>query len=178
MILVWNQIQYLGFFFYLFPPKNTGRTKNRPGHCSILVANSNRSCHCNGLLSNRYCHDALAGRSSIVAIHFGRHCHVKFWSVFLCTAEEFEIKMYPFIHILAIYYCAMEYKRLLNNPSQERPKSVTNLAALVDNYLKQSTTWLVMLIVASVLLVIILLVVLVLRKRIVIAIALVKEGSK
>lgn len=72
----------------------------------------------------------------------------------------------------------MEYKRLLHNPSMERPNSVTNLAALADNYLKESTTWLVLLIVASVLLVIIILVVLVLRKRIVIAIALVKEGSK
>lgn len=55
---------------------------------------------------------------------------------------------------------------------------ITNLSALFKSYLAEKNTWLVLLIIAAIVLVIILLVVLVLRKRIVIAIGLVKEGSK
>lgn len=54
----------------------------------------------------------------------------------------------------------------------------TNLSLLFDTWLQKPNTWLALGIIAAILLLIILLVVLVLRKRIVIAIALVKEGSK
>lgn len=54
----------------------------------------------------------------------------------------------------------------------------TNLSLLVDTWLQKPEFWMYTGIAAAVLLVIIFLVVLVLRKRIVIAIALVKEGSK
>lgn len=71
----------------------------------------------------------------------------------------------------------MQYRYFLANPPF-RPEVGTNLNAIVNNYLRSKTTWLVLLIVASILLAILLLVVLILRKRILIAIALVKEGSK
>lgn len=77
----------------------------------------------------------------------------------------------------AIYWSQMQYRYLLANPPL-RPNAGTNLEAIFNNYLQSKTTWLVILIVVSVVLVVLLLVLLVLRKRIQIAIALVKEGSK
>lgn len=53
-----------------------------------------------------------------------------------------------------------------------------NLASLVNEYLAKKETWLVLSILSGVVLLIIALIVIFLRKRIVIAIALVKEGSK
>lgn len=54
----------------------------------------------------------------------------------------------------------------------------SNLSLWIDTLLQKPNTWLYAGIVLAVVLIIMLLVVLVLRKRIVIAIALVKEGSK
>lgn len=71
----------------------------------------------------------------------------------------------------------MRYIYLRDNPP-ERPSAGTNLAAIFDNYLQMKDTWLVIAIITSIFLLIVLLIILVLRKRIVIAIALVKEGSK
>ncbi|XP_055298672.1 choline transporter-like 2 isoform X2 [Sitodiplosis mosellana] len=75
------------------------------------------------------------------------------------------------------YYSFKEYVHLRDRPPTDVNVN-TNLSLLFDTWLQNPTTWLVFGIVAAVLLLIILLVVLVLRKRIVIAIALVKEGSK
>lgn len=69
----------------------------------------------------------------------------------------------------------MELKKTENN---QETIIATNISKLAESWLGKSSTWLVLAIVCGVLLVIILLVILVLRKRIVIAIALVKEGSK
>lgn len=77
----------------------------------------------------------------------------------------------------AVYYSQDRYRHFLANPPF-RPGPSTNLDAILSNYLQSKTTWLVILIAASVVLVVLLLVLLVLRKRILIAIALVKEGSK
>lgn len=68
----------------------------------------------------------------------------------------------------------IELKRT-NNPETI---IATNLSKLADSWLGKANTWLVLSIISGVSLIIILLVILVLRKRIVIAIALVKEGSK
>jgi choline transporter-like protein 2/4/5 len=53
-----------------------------------------------------------------------------------------------------------------------------NLRSLINSYFVEANTWLYILIGTAVVLVVILLLVLVFRKRIVIAIALIKEGSK
>lgn len=53
-----------------------------------------------------------------------------------------------------------------------------NLASLANEYLAKKETWLVLSIVSGIVFLIIALIVIFLRKRIVIAIALVKEGSK
>lgn len=53
-----------------------------------------------------------------------------------------------------------------------------NIASLVNEYLAKKETWLVLSIVSGIVFLIIALIVIFLRKRIVIAIALVKEGSK
>lgn len=76
-----------------------------------------------------------------------------------------------------IYWSQKEYRYFVANPPL-RPDAGTNLQAIFNNYMHSKTTWLVILILLSVLLVVLLLVLLVLRKRIQIAIALVKEGSK
>lgn len=76
-----------------------------------------------------------------------------------------------------IFWSQKQYRYFVANPPL-RPAAGTNLHAIFDNYMNSKTTWLVILIVLSVLLVVLLLVLLVLRKRIQIAIALVKEGSK
>lgn len=66
---------------------------------------------------------------------------------------------------------------LKKNPPTETT-IVTNISKLLESWAREKNTWLYSGIAAAVFLVIILLIVLVLRKRIVIAIALVKEGSK
>lgn len=66
---------------------------------------------------------------------------------------------------------------LKNNPPTDQT-IVTNVSKFVEKWKKEKNTWLGFGIVAAVVLFIILLIVLVLRKRIKIAIALVKEGSK
>lgn len=79
--------------------------------------------------------------------------------------------------VFGIYWSQKQYRYLLANPPL-RPAAGTNLQAIFSNYLQSKTTWLVILIVVSIVTVVLLLVLLVLRKRINIAIALVKEGSK
>ena len=75
-----------------------------------------------------------------------------------------------------VYYSVTRYIQLRDNPIEVLPGY--NLSSLVNEYLAKKETWLIVSIIASVVLLIILLVVIFLRKRIVIAIALVKEGSK
>lgn len=75
------------------------------------------------------------------------------------------------------FYCFKRFKDLRDHPPTETT-IVTNVSKLLESWNKSEKLWLYTGIVAAVLFVIILLVVLVLRKRIVIAIALVKEGSK
>ncbi|XP_058129739.1 choline transporter-like 2 isoform X2 [Anopheles ziemanni] len=77
-----------------------------------------------------------------------------------------------------VYYSYREYKIIIANPTDSHVNVSPNLSSLINSWFKSDQTWLIILIVLSVFLVILLLVVLVLRKRIVIAIALIKEGSK
>ncbi|XP_031621563.1 CTL-like protein 2 isoform X2 [Contarinia nasturtii] len=77
----------------------------------------------------------------------------------------------------ATYYSFTQYVYFRDRP----PTDVnvhTNLSLWINTLLQKPSTWLTLGIVAAIVLIIILLVVLVLRKRILIAIALVKEGSK
>lgn len=64
-----------------------------------------------------------------------------------------------------------------NHPPTETT-IITNLSKLVEKWNKDKNAWLAAGIITAIALIVILLIVLVLRKRIVIAIALVKEGSK
>uniref|UniRef100_A0A182JP45 Choline transporter-like protein n=1 Tax=Anopheles christyi TaxID=43041 RepID=A0A182JP45_9DIPT len=77
-----------------------------------------------------------------------------------------------------VYYSFHEYQKIRANPVAAHVNVSPNLSSLVNSWFKSDQTWLWILIVLSVILTVLLLVVLVLRKRIVIAIALVKEGSK
>uniref|UniRef100_A0A182JCJ5 Choline transporter-like protein n=1 Tax=Anopheles atroparvus TaxID=41427 RepID=A0A182JCJ5_ANOAO len=77
-----------------------------------------------------------------------------------------------------VYYSYREYRAIIANPVVSHVNVSPNLSSLVNAWFKSDQTWLIILIVLSVLLIVLLLVVLVLRKRIVIAIALIKEGSK
>jgi len=75
----------------------------------------------------------------------------------------------------AAYYCYTEYKRLAEvDKSDIGFEFITNLSS----YKEKKETWLVLGIIASVLLAVLLLLLLALRKRIVIAIQLIKEGSR
>uniref|UniRef100_A0A182S7M0 Choline transporter-like protein n=1 Tax=Anopheles maculatus TaxID=74869 RepID=A0A182S7M0_9DIPT len=76
-----------------------------------------------------------------------------------------------------VYYSFREYQKIRANPVAAHVNVSPNLSSLVNSWFKSDQTWLGILIVLSVILIVLLLVVLVLRKRIVIAIALVKEGS-
>lgn len=82
-----------------------------------------------------------------------------------------------FFFISGTYYSFKQYV-YLRDRSPTDVNVNTNLSLLFDTWLQNKNTWLAFGIIAAILLLIILLVVLVLRKRIVIAIALVKEGSK
>lgn len=79
--------------------------------------------------------------------------------------------------ISGTYYSFKRYVFLRDRPPTDVNVN-SNLSVWVDTVLHKPNTWLYSGIVVAILLVVMLLVVLVLRKRIVIAIALVKEGSK
>lgn len=79
--------------------------------------------------------------------------------------------------VLGTYYCFKQYSYLRNRPPTDKNIN-TNIKLLLDSWTQEPKFWLYLGIATAVILVIIFLVVLVLRKRIVIAIALVKEGSK
>ncbi|KAG4077520.1 hypothetical protein HA402_002947 [Bradysia odoriphaga] len=74
------------------------------------------------------------------------------------------------------YYSVTKFIQLRDNPIDVM--GGYNIASLVNEYLAKKETWLVLSIISGVVLLIIFLIVIFLRKRIVIAIALVKEGSK
>lgn len=76
------------------------------------------------------------------------------------------------MYILGVYFSTTKYIYFRDNASTEDQNSV------IDQYLQNKNFWLAALIVSSVILGIILLVLLFLRKRINLAIALIKEGSK
>ncbi|KAJ6641805.1 Choline transporter-like 2 [Pseudolycoriella hygida] len=76
----------------------------------------------------------------------------------------------------ATYYSVKQFIYLRDNPVEVL--GGYNLASLVNEYLAKKETWLVLSIISGVALLIIALIVIFLRKRIVIAIGLVKEGSK
>lgn len=78
--------------------------------------------------------------------------------------------------ILGIYYVTLQYVYWKANPVA--PSHSFNLSSNVKNLLQDSTTWLVIDVALGVIFLVIFLMVVFLRKRIVIAIALVKEGSK
>lgn len=71
----------------------------------------------------------------------------------------------------------MKYDYFKKNPV-DRFNLQLNLKSYIDSLFVEANTWLYILIATSVVLVVILLFVIVFRKRIVIAIALIKEGSK
>lgn len=77
----------------------------------------------------------------------------------------------------AIYFCYMRYVDLQINPVERAPAG-TNLGAFFERYLIQHETWMYFLVALSIITAIMVLVLVALRKRIVIAIALIKEGSK
>ncbi|XP_037044640.1 choline transporter-like 2 isoform X3 [Bradysia coprophila] len=76
----------------------------------------------------------------------------------------------------ATFYSVTKFIQLRDNPVEVM--GGYNIASLVNEYLAKKETWLVLSIISGVVLLIIFLIVIFLRKRIVIAIALVKEGSK
>ncbi|XP_055591985.1 choline transporter-like 2 isoform X3 [Uranotaenia lowii] len=77
-----------------------------------------------------------------------------------------------------VYYSFKQYDYISKHPVESHVNVSPNLSSLFESWFKSDQTWLAILIILSILLVILLLVILVLRKRIVIAIAVVKEGSK
>ncbi|CRK97982.1 CLUMA_CG011354, isoform A [Clunio marinus] len=77
-----------------------------------------------------------------------------------------------------VYFSYHQYDFYSKNPLSEQYKLQPNLRSLISSYFVEARTWLYILIAIAVVLVVILLLVLVFRKRIVIAIALIKEGSK
>ncbi|XP_053600740.1 choline transporter-like 2 isoform X3 [Plodia interpunctella] len=74
------------------------------------------------------------------------------------------------------YLCYKEYKYYLANPVQQIATS--NIKGYAESIVKTHTFWLVVLIIAAIVLLILTLIVIFLRNRIVIAIALIREGSK
>ncbi|XP_059047504.1 choline transporter-like 2 isoform X2 [Achroia grisella] len=76
----------------------------------------------------------------------------------------------------AVYVCYTNYKYYLDNPVHMA--STSNLLGYTQSIFTKHQTWMAILIITAIILVIMLLIVIFLRGRIVIAIALIKEGSK
>lgn len=75
----------------------------------------------------------------------------------------------------AVYYSAKEYKYRKDHPATKQQEEEANV---FESYLLLKETWLVFLIASAVVLGIILLTLVFLRKRIMLAIALIREGSR
>ncbi|KAM3966834.1 choline transporter-like 2 isoform 2-T2 [Aphomia sociella] len=76
----------------------------------------------------------------------------------------------------AVYLCYKNYKYYLDNPVQMT--QTTNLLGYTQSMFSKHQTWLIILIIAAIVFVVMFLMVIFLRGRIVIAIALIREGSK
>lgn len=79
--------------------------------------------------------------------------------------------------IAGVYYSYRQWMYFNDNPV-DRYNLQPNLKSLINSYFVKADTWLYILIASSIALTIVLLFVILFRKRIVIAIALIKEGSK
>lgn len=82
-----------------------------------------------------------------------------------------------FVSFSGVYFSYHQYDFYSKNPV-DRYNLQPNLKSLISSYFVEARTWLYILIAVAVVLTVILLLILVFRKRIVIAIALIKEGSK
>lgn len=93
-----------------------------------------------------------------------------------------EIFTVKYRNISGVYATQDKYRTLLNKENASKDLQTRTLAEdagkIVDNVLGEKNVWLAFLIIVSILLIFVLLLVIFLRKRIVIAIALIKEGSK
>lgn len=157
-------------------------------HNGNLVLYFRRFTGCHGRLSPNHCSDALDGNATGLAVNNRRHWNAWLWWVTfqIHFKSKLEILIFStfcfcvfFLLGLSVvtYYCFARFKFLKEHPPTEATV-VTNFSKLLEKWGKEKDTWLYSGIITAVILVIILLIVLVLRERIVIAIALVKEGSK
>lgn len=85
--------------------------------------------------------------------------------------------IWSFHRFSGIYLSYVRFAYLKEHPVILQ-ESQTNLSAIVRSFISLKETWLAILIITGIVLIIILLALIFLRKRIVIAIALIKEGSK
>lgn len=133
--------------------------------------------NCHGVQFDFNSNDAMVSSTTFVAFHNWRPGVVGFWLVssmhhFLFT-ERFNL--YSLVNS-GTFYSVRQFIQLRDNPVEVA--GGYNISSLVNEYLAKKETWLVLSIICGIIFLIIALIVIFLRKRIVIAIALVKEGSK
>lgn len=87
------------------------------------------------------------------------------------------IQIINIFEISGVYFTFTKYLDVRNKEAV-RIDHQPNLVSLAKSYFEKPETWLGMFIILAVVLTVIFLIILVLRKRIVVAIALIKEGSK
>lgn len=128
--------------------------------------------------------DAMDGDASGVAVNHRCDWYARLRWVTLNISHREVKHLSPFsLSFISIfgravtYYSFKQFFYLQKHPPDETT-IVTNASKLFEKWGKEKNVWLTGGIITAVILVVILLIVLVLRKRIVIAIALVKEGSK
>lgn len=95
----------------------------------------------------------------------------------LILTRRTQLEHFFVFFFLGVYFSYQQYDWYSKNPV-ERYNLQPNLKSLVNSYFVEAKTWLYILIGVASVLAVILLLVLVFRKRISIAIALIKEGSK
>lgn len=77
----------------------TGRPKNRQRHNGHMDTDRGGPVSGHALLSDLYCHDAMAGCAVAVAVHHRCYCAAQFWYMRLEYAE-FQNFISAFIYIL------------------------------------------------------------------------------
>lgn len=104
------------------------------------------------------------------------HTRIAILTIDCCTIINL-IMITLIFSIAGVYYSYRQWMYFNNNPV-DRYNLQPNLKSLINSYFVKADTWLYILIASSIALTIVLLFVILFRKRIVIAIALIKEGSK
>lgn len=150
-----------------------GRSKYCRRFNQFLVEDPDWYWNCRGCMRNLHCYFAMDCRCNDLAVA-DRSCGTAQYRYIINNIIWIFLPITRFRCFVCtgVYFTTRKYIELKNNPI------TSDSTNMLQSYLTKKNTWLTLLIILSILLGVTLIMLIFLRKRIVLAIALVKEGSK